>query len=214
MRSALALGVLATGLAVSSAQAQPYPPPPYQPYPYGAQGYYPPARPLPPAAIPDDDDDDIPPHQRAAPGNYPPPPGGYRGPFACRAAGSARPLPPPAYARPPAVVYGAPNDGYAPRRPMADAARSAMASPKSYGAAPQAPAALSTQPYPPQPYPPQYGAAPNQAEPRADAARPRRASAARRHRHGAAEHGRDAAARGSARDRQVRACRRSSSASS
>src|SRR5262245_59558331 len=109
-RSALALAVLATGIAVSSAQAQPYPPPPYQPYPYGQQGYYPPARPLPPAAIPDEDDADIPPHQRAAPGNYPPPPGGYRGPFA---------------SEPPPVVYG--------RRPVGNG------QPESYGAVPQAP---------------------------------------------------------------------------
>ena len=163
MRSALALGVLATGLVVSSAQAQPYPPPPYQPYPYGQQGYYPPARPLPPAAIPDDDDDDIPPHQRAAPGNYPPPPGGYRGPFASEppmGPGVDRgQLPPPVYARPPAVVY-APNDGYAPppgRRPIGNG------QPESYGAAPQAPQPYQTQPY--QPQPPQYGAAPSQIEP-------------------------------------------------
>ena len=172
MRSALALSVLATGLVVSSAQAQPYPPPPYQPYPYGAQGYYPPARPLPPAAIPDDDDDDIPPHQRAAPGNYPPPPGGYRGPFASE----PRQLPPPGYARQPSVVYGAPNDGYAPpppggRRPIGNG------QPESYGAAPQAPQPYQTQPYPPQP--PQYGAVPNQVEPQgpiqlAPEARPQR----------------------------------------
>ena len=163
MRSALALGVLATGLAVAGAQAQPYPPPPFQPYPYGAQGYYPPARPLPPAAIPDDDDDDVPPHQRAAPGNYPPPPGGYRGPFASEPRmdpGVDRgQLPPPSYARPPAVVY-APNDGYAPqpgRRPVGNG------QPESYGAAPQAPQPYQTQPY--QPQPPQYGAVPNQVEP-------------------------------------------------
>ena len=44
---------------------------------------YPPARPLPPAAM-DDDDDDLPPHLRAAPGNYPPPPGGYQFPRPAR----------------------------------------------------------------------------------------------------------------------------------
>jgi lipoprotein-anchoring transpeptidase ErfK/SrfK len=155
--SAVALGVLTAGLVGSSAQAQPYPP--YGAYPPPYAQPYPPYRPVPGAAIPDDDDDDIPPHQRAAPGNYPPPPGGYRGPYASE----PRQLPPPAYARPPAVVYGAPSDGYAPapqpyggRRPIGNG------QPESYGAAPQAPQPYQS--YPPQPQP-QYGAAPNQAEP-------------------------------------------------
>src|SRR5215212_4733351 len=74
-RSALALGLLATGFAMpQTAQAQYYPP---QAYPPANTQVYPSYRPVPGAAIPDDDDDDLPPHLRAAPGNYPPPPGGY-----------------------------------------------------------------------------------------------------------------------------------------
>jgi len=154
--SAVALGVLAASLVISSSQAQPYPP-------YGAQSYpppyaqpYPSYRPVPGTVIPDeDDDDDIPPHQRAAPGNYPPPPGGYRGPYAYE----PRQLPPPA--RPPAIVYGAPGDGNPPpqsygRRPVGNG------QPESYGAAPQAPQPYPPQPHQQQPYLPQYGTAPGQ----------------------------------------------------
>jgi len=178
LRSAFAIGVLATGLtAVSGAsQAQSYPPPygqqAYPPPYYGPQGYQPPYRPLPSATVPDDDDDDdIPASQRAAPGSYPPPPGGYRGPF-------ARPdrQPPPAYGgRPPAVVYGGRSDDayaappqYAPPPPAYGRRPVGNGQPESYGPAPQGP-----QPYPPQQaypqqqqsYPPQYGAAPNQGDP-------------------------------------------------
>src|SRR5205085_3320160 len=83
-RSAFALGLLATGLAIGAAQAQPYPP---SYYPPGNTQAYPPYRaPVPPGAMADDDDDDLPPHLRAAPGNYPPPPGGYVFPADPRAA--------------------------------------------------------------------------------------------------------------------------------
>jgi len=162
LRSALALGLLATGVT-GAAFAQGYPP-------YGQNTYQPPYRPLPGATVPDDDEDDIPSHQRAAPGNYPPPPGGYRGQFGGQqvdrgqlpppgAYGQQPPAygPPPAYQQSPAVVYGAPGDG---RYPPPPPGRRGVGNgqPESYGAAPQQ---GYQQPYQ-QGYPQQqqYGAAP------------------------------------------------------
>ena len=141
MRSVLALGVLATGLVVSSAQAQPYPPPPYQPYPYGQQATIRrPGR----SRRPRFRTTMTTTSRRISaprPGNYPPPPGGYRGPFASEprmGPGVDRgQLPPPAYARPPAVVYAPESDGY--RAAAADARPIGNGQPESYGAAPQAP---------------------------------------------------------------------------
>jgi lipoprotein-anchoring transpeptidase ErfK/SrfK len=169
LRSALALGLLAAGLS-GAAQAQGYPP-----YGQNSGSYQPPYRPLPGASVPDDDDDDIPASQRAAPGNYPPPPGGYRGPFGQQVDRSQLPPPgydaPPAYGPPPAVVYGAPNDGRYPQPAPPYGRPAGNGQPESYGAARQVP-----QPYPPQGYqqpyqqgapqqgypqqPQQYGAAP------------------------------------------------------
>jgi lipoprotein-anchoring transpeptidase ErfK/SrfK len=167
LRSAFALGLLATGLAFSTdLSAQPYPPnyPPqaYPPQAYPPYGAY---RPVPGAVIPDDDDDDIPAHQRAAPGSAPPPPGGYRGPFARGVERDALPPPGPGgYAPPPAVVYG---DRVPYQQPYGRAPSGRTGQPESYGAAP---GPAMPQPYPPpqQPYPqqqPQYGAIPNQADP-------------------------------------------------
>jgi lipoprotein-anchoring transpeptidase ErfK/SrfK len=154
-RSALALGLLATGFT-GAALAQGYPP-------YGQNTYQPPYRPLPGATVPDDDEDDIPAHQRAAPGNYPPPPGGYRGPFGGQQVDRGGQLPPPgsyrqqppAYGPPPAVVYGAPSDGRYPQRDPGYTRRPVgNGQPESYGAAPA-----------PQPYPPQGYQQPQQAYP-------------------------------------------------
>ena len=154
MRSALALGVLATGLAVSGAQAQPYPPPPTSPIPR-PQGYQPPLPAAPAGRDSDDDDDDIPPHQRAAPGNYPPPPGGYRGPFARgrSTAASFRRRPMRARRRSSTAL---PMTAMRLRRPMAAAARSAMASPNPTARRPQAYPQHYQQPTAAQPYPPQH----------------------------------------------------------
>src|SRR5215212_3298003 len=170
-RSALALGLLATGFAMpETAQAQYYP---SQAYPPANTQVYPPYRPVPGAAIPDDDDDDLPPHLRAAPGNYPPPPGGYMGPFSDdprRApAGVEREALPtprdsgPAYgARPPAVVYGDrsgepyPQQQYG--RPYPGGGQ-----PESYGAAPQ-PGYAPREAAVPQPYASPYGVPPSYQE--------------------------------------------------
>src|SRR4029077_14332228 len=149
LRSALALGALATGLAVTAAQAQPYPPPFYPP---ASTQAYPPSRPLPGAMVPDDDDD-LPAHLRAAPGNYPPPPGGYVFPDDPRLARPApggvqrEALPAPGRrgtptngTRGPAVVYGdRPGpQGYPPAYPPPayGGAPAGHGQPESYGAAP------------------------------------------------------------------------------
>lgn len=176
LRSALALGVLATGLAAfGAAQAQPYPPGYYPPANTQA---YPPYRALPGAAIPDDDDDDLPPHLRAAPGNYPPPPGGYVFPNDPR---TARPAPggvqrealpapgagTPYYGnRPPTVVYGdrTPEpypQAYPPayQAPAYGRAPAGYGQPESYGATPQ-PGYAPNQAAVPQP----YGAPPAQEQ--------------------------------------------------
>jgi len=166
LRSAFALGVLATGLTAftGDSQAQNYPPQSYPPY--GQQQAYPPYRPLPGANVPDDDDDDIPANQRASRGNYPPPPG-YRGPYAYEPRpdgqlpppnASYGPPPGPAYGgRPPAVVYGDRNDGYSPQRQYGNGPNGPTGNgqPESYGAAPQPPygpnQAVAPQAYPPPP---------------------------------------------------------------
>jgi lipoprotein-anchoring transpeptidase ErfK/SrfK len=146
LRSALCLCVLG-GIALSSAQAQPYP----TYYPPANTQVYPPYRgPLPSAKVPDDDDDDLPPHLRAAPGNYPPPPGGYMRPFANdprNAPGVQREALPapgnsgaPMYGRP-GVVYGdRTQEAYPPPYQQAPAyGRGPVGSgqPESYGAPPR-----------------------------------------------------------------------------
>ena len=165
LRSAYALGVLATGLLAftGDSRAQYYPP-------YGQQQQaYPPYRPLPGAAVPDDDDD-IPAHQRAAPGNYPPPPG-YRGPYAYEPRPDQQMQPGPAYGgRPPAVVYGDRNDGYPPPRqygnnpPQYGNNPAGNGQPESFGGGAQPPygsnQATAPQAYPPQPAYPNYQQAP------------------------------------------------------
>jgi len=168
-RSALALGLLATGFAMpETAQAQYYP---SQAYPPANTQVYPPYRPVPGAAIPDDDDDDLPPHLRAAPGNYPPPPGGYMGPFSDdprRAPGGvqreALPAPRdsgPAYgARPPAVVYGERSGEPYPQQQYG---RPGGGQPESYGSAPQ-PGYAPREAAVPQPYSSPYGVPPSYQE--------------------------------------------------
>jgi lipoprotein-anchoring transpeptidase ErfK/SrfK len=163
LRSALSLTML--GMLCGAAQAQPFPPAYYPPA--GMQAY-PPARPLPQAAV-DDDDDDLPPHLRAAPGTAPPPPGGYQ--FPDQRAGTPRgihrealPAPggltAPSYGAPPPVVYG--NRGpepypqaYPPAYPPPAYGRGPAGSgqPESYGAAPVYPPAQAAVPQ-------QYGAPP------------------------------------------------------
>jgi lipoprotein-anchoring transpeptidase ErfK/SrfK len=159
LRSAFALGVLATGLvAFGVAQAQPQP---YYP-PQNAQAY-PPPRPLAPMVA--DDDDDLPANLRAAPGNYPPPPGGYvfpdqHGPAPGGIQREALPAPRGATAPnygPPPVVYGSrdPNQQvYPPAYQQQPSGRGPVGNgqAESYGTAPQG--------YPPNQVPQPYGPPP------------------------------------------------------
>src|SRR5690349_6381039 len=111
LRSAWALAILATGVAVYSSESRAQASPPgYQPYP---QAYPPPGyRPVPAVPVPDDDDDDLPPNQVARPGMYPPPPGMNRSAYLPPPGQTVErdTLPPPGAVpygtRPPGVIYG------------------------------------------------------------------------------------------------------------